>query len=104
MNAILVFIALQGMVVLVMAAVLALPERVRMGKRARRLLCAHPQAERKSVSLSFPRVMGKRAVMQCRNAEIEADGRTFLRASEAIPWRTLRSWGGGLNLHSIRTR
>jgi hypothetical protein len=29
-------------------------------------------------------------------------GWTFLRAAEASPLRTIRSWGGGLTLHFIR--
>jgi hypothetical protein len=102
MNSVLVFIAVQAILVLALVAVLVLPERLRMERRARRLLSTHPDAERKSVYLPFPRVMSKRAVMEARIAEIEVDGWTFLRATEANPWRTLRSWGGGLTLHFIR--
>lgn len=102
MTSILVVIALQGVVVLMLIAIFVVPERFRMEKRSRRLLRAHPDAERKSVYLSFPTVIGKRAVMDAKIAEIEADGWTFLRATEANPWRTLRSWGGGLTLQFIR--
>lgn len=102
MNSILVYIALQGLVLLLLIAVFVVPERIRMERRARRLLSSHPNAERKSVYLSFPSAMGRRAVMEARIAEIETDGWTYLRATEASPWRTLRSWGGGLNLHFIR--
>lgn len=102
MNSGFVFIALQAVVVLVIVAVLVLPERLRLERRARQLLRAFPHAERKSVFLSFPSVMGRRAVMGARIAEVETDGWTLLRATEASPWRTLRSWGGGLTLHFIR--
>jgi hypothetical protein len=102
MYSVFVFIALQAVVVLVIVAVLVLPERLRLERPARQLLRAFPHAERKSVLLSFPSVMGRRAVMGARIAEVETDGWNFLRATEASPWRTLRSWGGGLTLHFIR--
>jgi len=46
----------------------------------------------------------KRVAMDARIAEMATVGWTFLRASEANPLRTLRSWGGGLHLHFIRAR
>jgi hypothetical protein len=45
---------------------------------------------------------GKRAEMDAKIAEMARAGWTFLRATEASPLRTLRSWGGGLTLHFIR--
>lgn len=102
MTSVLFFSALQGMLVLMLVALVVLPARVRMERRARRLLFAHPDAERKSVYLPFPSVKGKRAAMEARIAEVESGGWTFLRATEASPLRTLRSWGGGLTLHFIR--
>ncbi|MCC7376743.1 MAG: hypothetical protein IT581_18935 [Verrucomicrobiales bacterium] len=102
MTSILVVIALHVVAVLVLTTIFVLPERIRMERRSQQLLRAHPGAGRKSVYLSFPTVMGKRAAMDAKIAEVEADGWTFLRATEANPWRTLRSWGGGLTLQFIR--
>jgi hypothetical protein len=41
--------------------------------------------------------------MDAKIAEMASSGWTFLRAAEASPLRTIRSWGGGLTLHFIRT-
>jgi hypothetical protein len=102
MNSILLLITIQGVLVLLWVAIFVVPARVGMERRARTLLSDHPNADRKSVYLSFPSVRGKRALMELRIAEIETDGWIYLRATEASPWRTLRSWGGGLTLHFIR--
>ena len=77
--------------------------RRRMEQRARALLAQHPNAERTSIYLAFRSGWtGKRTEMDAKIAEMARAGWTFLRASEANPLRTIRSWGGGLTLHFIR--
>ena len=77
--------------------------RRRMEQRARALLAQHPNGERTSVYLTFRSGWtGKRTELDARIAEMARAGWTFLRASEASPLRTIRSWGGGLTLHFIR--
>lgn len=81
----------------------ALPTRVRMERRARKLLSQHPQAERTSVYLPFRSSWesGKQE-MEAKISEMQSSGWTFLRAHEASPLRTLLSWGGGVTLQFIR--
>jgi hypothetical protein len=79
--------------------------RYRMERRARSLLAQHPGAERKSVYLPLHSTFGaeKQKEVDAKIAEIKAQGWIFLQARAANPFRTIRSWGGGLNLHFIRT-
>ena len=88
--------------VLLVVPFVFIPRR-RMEQRARALLTQHPNAEQKSIYLAFRSGgAGKRTEMDARIAELARAGWTFLRASEASPLRTIRSWGGGLTLHFIR--
>ena len=82
-----------------------LPPRLRMERRARALLAAHPDAERTSVYLAFRSswAAGKRREMDVRIAAMAQSGWTFLRAREANPLRTMRSWGGGVTLQFLRS-
>ncbi len=79
--------------------------RFLMERRARSLLALHPAAEQTSVYLklhsTWPR--NKQREIDTKIAEMKARGWTFLRAKEANPLRTIRSWGGGLMLCFIRT-
>ena len=91
------------LVPVLLAVPFVLIPRRRMEQRARALLAQHPNAERTSIYLAFRSGWtGKRAEMDARIAEMARAGWTFLRASEASPLRTIRSWGGGLTLHFIR--
>jgi hypothetical protein len=87
-----------------LAVVIVLPSRIRMERRARALLAKFPNPERTSVNLPFESGWfgGKRMEMETKISDMKAEGWTFLRATEAAPWRTLCSWGGGVNLHFIR--
>ena len=75
-----------------------------MERRARGILAQHPGAERISVYLAFRSGWwsGKGKEMDAKVAEMARAGWTFLRATEASPPRTIRSWGGGVTLHFIR--
>jgi hypothetical protein len=75
-----------------------------MERRAKALLAEHPQAERMSVYVTFSSTFAndKEREMEAKIAEMKELGWTFLRATEASPLRTLRSWGGGVNLRLIR--
>ena len=42
--------------------------------------------------------------MDAKIAEMRSSGWTFLRAHEASPWRTIRSWGGGVTLQFLGRR
>jgi len=77
-----------------------------MERRVCALLAEYPQAERTSVYLTFRSgwAEGKRKEMDAKIAEMASIGWTFLRATAASPLRTLRSWGGGLDLHFIRIK
>jgi hypothetical protein len=79
--------------------------RFRMERQARALAAQYPGAERTSVYLSFHSTFadGKRQEIDAKIAEMKAQGWTLLRYMEANPLRTIRSWGGGLTLHFIRT-
>jgi hypothetical protein len=80
--------------------------RFRMERRARALLAQHPGAEQTSVYLELHSTFAgdKQREIDAKIAEMQPQGWTFLRAMEASPLRTLRSWGGGLTLHFIRTK
>jgi hypothetical protein len=80
--------------------------RFRMERRARALLAEHPEAEHTSVYLALHSTFAgdKQREIDAKIAEMQPQGWTFLRAMEASPLRTLRSWGGGLTLHFIRTK
>jgi hypothetical protein len=81
-----------------------IPSRVRMERRARAILAQYPGAEMISVYLAFRSGWwsGKGKEMDAKVAELAAAGWTFLRATEASPLRTIRSWGGGVTLHFVR--
>ena len=80
--------------------------RFRMERRARALLAQHPGAEQTSVYLGLHSTFagGKQREIDAKIAEMQPQGWTFLRAMEASPLRTMRSWGGGLTLYFIRTK
>ena len=80
--------------------------RFRMERRAHKLLAQHPDSERTSVYLPLHSTWAwqKQREIDAKIAEMQPQGWTFLRAMEASPLRTLRSWGGGLTLHFIRTK
>jgi len=84
--------------------VVIIPRRVRMERTARALLALHPMAEQTSIYLAFRSGWwsGKGREMDAKIAEMATAGWTFLRAIEASPRRTIRSWGGGVTLHFIR--
>jgi len=94
--------------ILVVAAFVYVPlvfiPRRRMERRARALSTQHPDAATTSVYLTLRSSLpdGRRKEMDAKIAEMSASGWTFLRATAANPLRTIRSWGGGLNLHFIR--
>jgi hypothetical protein len=80
--------------------------RFHMKRRARTLLAQHPGAEETSIYLQFysPFPWDKQREMDAKIAEMQPQGWTFLRASSASLFRTMRSWGGGLTLHFIWTK
>jgi hypothetical protein len=81
-----------------------LPERLRMAQRAKALLAQMPQHEQRTVYLAFASVWPSRKQKEI-NAKIHEeakDGWTYLKANEASPLKTIRTWGGGVNLYFIR--
>ncbi len=80
--------------------------RFRMERRARALLAQHPGAEQTSVYLELHSTFAwdKKRETDAKIAEMQPQGWTFLRAMEASPLRAIRSRGGGLTLHFIRTK
>ena len=99
----LLFVVLPAItIVIVLARVL--PRRIRMERRARALLAQHPHAERTSVYLPLHSTWAKQREIDAKIAEMATAGWTFLRATEASPLRTIRSWGGGLTMHFIRVQ
>jgi hypothetical protein len=86
--------------------VFAVVPRFRMERRARALLAQHPEAGQTSVYLELHSTFAwdKQREIDAKIAEMQPQGWTFLRAMEASPLRTMRSWGGGLTLHFIRTK
>lgn len=79
--------------------------RFRMERRARALLNQYPRAEQTSVCLQFysPFPWDKQREMDAKIAEMHQQGWTFLRASSANFLRAMRSWGGAMTMHFIRT-
>ncbi|MBL9162819.1 MAG: hypothetical protein JNL18_08815 [Planctomycetaceae bacterium] len=79
--------------------------RLRMERRPRALLAAHPDAEQTSVYLALHSAFagGKRREIDAKIAEMQPQGWSFLRGSEANPLRTSFTRGGGLTLHFLRT-
>ena len=102
MATIILLILMPALVVVVI--VIVLPSRIRMDRRVRALLATFHNSERTSIYLPFESgwFNGKRMEMETKISDRKAEGWTFLRATEAAPWRTLCSWGGGVNLHFIR--
>jgi len=80
--------------------------RFRMERQARALLGQHPGAEQTSVYLQLysPFPWDKQREMDAKIAEMQQQGWTFLRASSTSFFRAMRSWGGALTLHFIRTK
>jgi Na+-transporting methylmalonyl-CoA/oxaloacetate decarboxylase gamma subunit len=81
--------------------------RLKAERRAKGLRAAMPEAETSSIYLAFNgrssrEPAAKQAAMDSQIAEMARDGWTFLRATEASPFKTLRAFGGGLNLEFIR--
>lgn len=80
--------------------------RLRMERRTRALLALHPGAEQTSLYLKLHSTFAweKQREIDSKIAEMQPLGWTFLRATEANPLHTIRSWGGGLTLYFIRIR
>lgn len=78
--------------------------RRRMQERAKQILREMPHHEEQEIYLRFtsPWPSAKKRAFEAKIAEIEADGWTYLKANEAGFLRTIRSIGGGLNLHFVR--
>lgn len=94
--------AILALVGVVLAAVI--PRRMQMARRAQALLAQMPQHESKTVYLAFASGWdrGKEKEMDAKITEEEKSGWTFLKAREANPLKTIRTWGGGVNLDFIR--
>ena len=101
----LICVLAQAAILLLVLAMVILPRRIRMERHARELLAQHPGAEQTSVYLKLHSTFAgaKQREIDTKIAEMQPQGWTFLRAAEASPLRTLRSWGGGVTLHFIRT-
>lgn len=99
------FLAIAAMPVAIVLAVV-LPQRIRMERRARALMKEHPDAEKTSMYIAFQSGWsgGKRKEMDVKIADMSTIGWTLLRATEASPLKTIRSWGGGLTMHFIRSQ
>ena len=93
-------------VLLVFLVFTVIVPRFRMERRARALITEYPDAERTSVYLELQSTFarGKQREIDAKIAEMQPDGWTFLRATEASPLRTMFLWGGGLTLQFIRKR
>ena len=85
---------------------LVLPRRIQAERRARTLLAQFPGAPQTSVYLPLRSSWAwtKQREIEGKIAEMKAEGWLFLRSREASPRRTIRSWGGGLNLEFIRAQ
>lgn len=96
------------MVILVLMLIITLAphvaKRLRMERRASRLLAQHPDAEKTAVYLKLNSTFaaGKEREIEIKISEMEQQGWIFLRLKEANPLRTIRSWRGGLSLEFIR--
>jgi hypothetical protein len=97
-------IMLTPILALVVALVAVIPRRIRMARRAQVLLAQMPHHELKTVYLAFASgwYRGKGKEMEAKIIEEEKSGWTFLKAREANPLKTIRTWGGGVNLDFIR--
>jgi len=91
-------------IIIVGLAVVILPRRIKMERRARKLMVEHPGAEQTTVFLQFHSVKWseKQKAHEAMVADMAAKGWTFLRASEASLLRTSITWAGGVNMHFIR--
>ena len=91
-------------IILLVLAVVILPRRLRMERRAREILAQHPDAEQTSGYLQFHSVKWseKRKAHEAMVADMAAKGWTFLRASEAPLRTTSITWAGGVTMHFIR--
>lgn len=96
-------ILLKVVPVLFLVGFFVLVPRMRMVRRARALLARYPGAEQTSVYLELHSTFAweKQREIDAKIAEMQPQGWTFLRAVEASPLRTIRSWGGGLTLRFI---
>lgn len=92
-----------GSFVLMVIIRLVMP-RIKMLRRAKALLKKMPNHENTSIYLQFSSAFPhrKKREMDAKITEMAKDGWVFLKAGEAKPLKTLRSWGGGLNLYFIR--
>jgi len=106
MNYPLTIILLGAIPALLLLVFVVVVPRFRKERQARALLAEYPGAERTSVYLELHSTWAwdKQREIDAKIAEMRPQGWTFLRAMEASPLRTLRSWGGGLTLHFIRTK
>jgi hypothetical protein len=97
-------ILLAAIPILFLLVVAIIIPRFRMERRAHILLAQHPDSERTSVYLPLHSTWAwqKQREIDAKVADMMAEGWTFLRCREAIPLRTMFSWGGGLTLHFIR--
>ena len=78
--------------------------RFNMKHHADDLLKEMPIHERTTIYLAFSDIFpsGKKRAIDAKVSEMKDDEWTLLKMGEANPLRTLRSWGGGLNMHFIR--
>jgi len=99
-----VFVLAPTAILLLVLAVVILPRRIRMERRAREILAHHPDAEQTSVYLQFrsARWREKKKDHDAMVADMAAKGWTFLRASEAPLRTTSITWAGGVTMHFIR--
>ncbi len=87
-----------------LAIVIFIVARVRMELRAQKLLEQIPNHEIKIMYVSFKSgfAPGKRLEMNAKIAEMEKEGWVYLKSREANPLKTIKSWGGGLNMYFVR--
>ena len=80
------------------------PDRLRMARRAKELLAQMPRHELKTGYLAYASGWNpeRRKELAARIGEEEKAGWTFLKASEANPFKASLTWGGAVNLHFIR--
>ncbi len=103
-NAIIVFLC--AVPAILLSVFFVVVPRLRMKRRASALLAEHPRAEQTSVYLELHSTFAgdKQREIDAKIAEMQPQGWIYLRAVEASPLRTIRSWGGGLTLQFIRDR
>ena len=80
--------------------------RAKMHARADAILAVMAGPEERVELLLFRSSFapGKGREQDARVREVEMDGWTFLKATMAPFSKTIRSWGGGVNLHFVRER